>query len=147
MNKPLPPVWFLLAIVTMIALHYLLPVVRWLEGSWRWIGAAPIAAGLGLALTGNIRFRRAGTTIKPFEISSSLVTGWPFSICRNPIYLGLVLILAGIWIALGTLTPVAVIPLFIAWISFGFIRIEERMMEEAFGEAYRDYCRRVRRWI
>ena len=66
---------------------------------------------------------------------------------RNPIYLGLVLILAGIWIALGTLTPVAVIPLFIAWISFGFIRIEEWMMEETFGEAYRDYCRRVRRWI
>ena len=147
MKKPLPPIWFLLAVAAMTALHYLQPVVRWLQGPWRWIGAVPIAAGIALAVAGNVRFHLAGTTIKPFEVSSTLVTGWPFSMSRNPMYLGMVLVLTGIWMAQGTLTPVAVIPVFAAWITAGFIQIEERMMEETFGDSYREFRRRVRRWI
>ena len=55
--------------------------------------------------------------------------------------------LAGIFVVLGSLSPLVAIPPFIALIRTRFIAVEERMLEEAFGDAYRDYMKRVRRWI
>ena len=55
--------------------------------------------------------------------------------------------LVGIFLALGSLTPLAIIPPFVYIIRTRFIAAEERMLEDAFGGAYRDYRKRVRRWI
>jgi protein-S-isoprenylcysteine O-methyltransferase Ste14 len=100
-----------------------------------------------MAFTVNRRFKRAGTTIRPFEDSSALVTDGLFAFSRNPIYLGAVVGLLGIFVVLGSLSPLAVIPPFVTIIRARFIAVEERMLEAAFGDAYRDYMKRVRRWI
>ena len=62
-------------------------------------------------------------------------------------YLSMMLGLLGIFVVLGSLTPLAVIPLFFLVIRTRFVAAEERKLEETFGDAYRNYTRRVRRWL
>ena len=142
-----PPVWFAVAILLMFALHRFAPGPPWLEGPFRIVGALPFLGGLGLGIGGSAIFRRAGTTIKPFQESSKLVTKGPFRYSRNPMYLGMALGLVGIGIFLGTLMPLLLIPAFVWKITRGFIQHEEVMLESVFGDEYRDYMGRVRRWI
>ena len=83
----------------------------------------------------------------PFEPSTVLVTEGAFRFTRNPMYLGLVLLLAGIAIALGSVGALLPIPVFVWIIQAWFILGEERFLEEIFGEAYLAYKSRVRRWL
>ena len=94
-------------------------------------------------------FNAIGITIriKPFKRSSVLVTTGPYRYSRNPMYLGLVLILIGIAILQGSISPVLVIPVFIWLITNNIIKKEEKMLEETFGDAYLEYKKQVRRWI
>ena len=146
-RRVLPPVYFLLAIAIMVALHYVIPIARWLEAPWKWLGLVPILVGVAFAGTASAQFRRHGTPIKPFQLSSALVIGGAFRVSRNPMYLGMVSVLAGIGICLGTGSPFVVIPFFVWLISVRFIRVEEASLKEQFGEEFVSYMRRVRRWI
>ena len=146
-RRVLPPIYFFLAIAIMVALHYALPVVRWLGPPWRWLGLIPISAGVTFAVIANVQFARHQTTIKPFQLSSALVTGGIFRVSRNPMYLGMVMVLAGIGVCLGTLSPFAAIPLFVWLIRARFVRFEEASLEEQFGDEFLGYKRNVRRWI
>ncbi len=143
----MPPVYLLAAILAMVALGVWLPGRQVLEGPWRWAGLAPIVAGLGLVFWVARLFHQHGTTIKPGDVSSDLLTGGPFRISRNPIYLGMTSILIGLAIALGSLTPWLVVPLFVALVARNVIPVEESMLQETFGEQYTQYRARVRRWI
>ena len=143
----MPPVYFLLTILIMVALHYLAPLARWTVLPWKWLGLFPVLVGIWLGGVANILFRRNSTTIKPFEESSALVTAGPYRFTRNPMYLGMVLVLVGTAILMGTVSPIVVIPLFAWLIAVRFIRFEEAMLEGRFGETFVDYKRRVRRWI
>ena len=62
-------------------------------------------------------------------------------------YLGTIIILTGTWIALGTLSPLFVIPVFFYIIQEGFIKYEEKTLEESFAKEYPDYREKVRRWL
>ncbi|MEX2115025.1 MAG: isoprenylcysteine carboxylmethyltransferase family protein [Pirellulales bacterium] len=135
------------AILAMLALGVWLPGRQVIDGPWRWAGVVPIAAGLGLVLWVARLFRRHGTTIKPGQVSSDLLTGGPFRFSRNPIYLGMTSLLIGVAIALGSLTPLLVIPVFVALVACNVIPVEESMLQEKFGEQYTQYQARVRRWI
>ena len=143
----LPPCYFLGGIAVMVALDRFVPVVTLIEPPITYLGWVPFGLALAMALSVNWRFKRAGTTIRPFEDSSALVTDGLFAFSRNPIYLGAVVGLLGIFVVLGSLSPLAVIPPFVTIIRTRFIAVEERMLEAAFGDAYRDYMKRVRRWI
>ena len=92
-------------------------------------------------------FRRRGTAIKPFQESSALVTDGVYRFTRNPMYLGMVIGLTGVACMLGTVTPLLVIPIFIWVIRTRFIRVEEGMLAERFGDEYVQYQARVRRWL
>jgi len=146
-TKTLPPTFFLGAVVLTLILHFTLPLAQLIQYPWRLLGFVSLVAGIVLNLVADQAFRRHKTTVKPFEKSTALVTGGIFGLTRNPMYLGMELILLGGAIALGSLTP------FLAVVGMGvlfdriFIIPEEIMLEEIFGQAFRDYCRRVRKWI
>jgi len=143
----LPPIYFFLAIGVMVGLHYFSPIVHWIDDAWDWFGWVLIGLGVTLGLAGNVLFHSHDTTIKPYEESSALVTGGPYRVTRNPMYLGMALILMGIAVLCGTLTPFLVVPFFVVLINYRFIRMEEGMLGERFGDEYLEYKKRVRRWI
>ena len=143
----LPPVFFVLALGAMVLLHYALPGPRWLADPWRLLGSLLVFAAVTWVICAAVLFRIAGTAIKPYEQSSALVTEGPYRVTRNPMYLGMVVTLLGAGIMLGTTIPFIVVPLFAALIQARFILMEEGMLEAAFGQAYRDYKAKVRRWI
>lgn len=143
----MPPVYLLAGIIAMAALHWLLPGSVVLAAPWRWLGAVLVVGGLLFGLAAIRLFAKYKTTIKPGETSSHLMTDGPFRVSRNPIYVGMTLILAGIAMMLGSATPWLVLPVFVALIARNVIPVEETMMAEAFGAQYDQYRTRVRRWI
>lgn len=148
MPKPLvPPLWALLAGLAMLALHHRLPGPQWLAPPWTTLGLLPALIGIALAVWAARLFLRAGTPLEPWQMPTALVAAGPYRFSRNPMYLGLTLCLLGFAMWLGTATPPLVIPLFVAVITLGFIRPEERRLEQRFGAPYQDYKARVRRWI
>ena len=146
-KRVLPPAVLAVALIVMVALHFAWPGTQLLRYPLTLIGLLPLATGIALNLSVDRAFKVHRTTIKPFERPSFLVTSGAFRLSRNPIYLGMVLLLLGVALLLGTLTPLAVVPVFALWIDRGVIRFEERMLAETFGDAWRSYRRRVRRWI
>jgi protein-S-isoprenylcysteine O-methyltransferase Ste14 len=146
-RRLVPPVYFLLTLIAMALLDRLLPIVHLVPVPYSYVGWVPLAAGMWLTGSAYRGFVRAGTPIVPFERSTALVTSGSYRITRNPMYLGLVLILSGIAILFGTLSAWLPIPLFI-WILYSnFISREERFLEELFGQQYLTYKSRVRRWL
>lgn len=143
----LPPVYLLMAILSMIALDWQLPLAQWVHHPWTWLGAPLIVLGLVPAVSINAIFRKRGTTIRPFHESSTLVTEGFFRYSRNPIYVGMVMALIGVALSLGSASPWVVIPVFAIIIDVLVIRVEERMLRVTFGEQYVDYQSRVRRWL
>jgi protein-S-isoprenylcysteine O-methyltransferase Ste14 len=108
-------------------------------------------AGLGIlvVVAGTLEFRRAKTTINPvnIEAASSIVTGGVYRYTRNPMYVGLTLMLLG-WAAHIAAPIVLVGPVvFILYMTRFQIIPEERVLASKFGEEYRKYRKRVRRWL
>jgi protein-S-isoprenylcysteine O-methyltransferase Ste14 len=121
--------------------------------NWDWGGATRplgwLLVGIGLALFVStlITFWRHHTTVNPYQAASELCTGGPFRISRNPIYIGDWFILAGVSLLLHTWWPLLFAPLVWAMLRYGVIRHEEAHLEGKFGDAYRSYKTRVRRWL
>lgn len=103
----------------------------------------------GIAVAGLGQFYRRGTTISPISLekSSVLVTNGVYAFSRNPMYLSLLLILIAWFFWLGALSAVIGLPLFVLLMNYLQIKPEENMLNNLFGEAYRAYCRKVRRWL
>ena len=146
-RKIIPPVYLLLSIAVMVSLHFLFPGVTDLVFPWPLLGVIPLALGIGINLVADRSFKQHNTAVKPLEKSTALVTHGVFRVSRNPMYLGIVLILLGIALFLGSLTPYLVVFLFAIFIDIVFIRFEEKKLEETFGEAWLEYKKSVRRWI
>lgn len=106
-----------------------------------------MGAGLTLFTWTLATFWRHRTTVNPYKAASDLATDGPFRISRNPIYLGDWLIYTGVTLLLASLWPLAFAPLVWLIIRFGVIRHEEAHLEAKFGQPYRDYRTRVRRWL
>lgn len=144
---PLPPVYLLLCILTAVALHYLAPITTIIPNPYNWSGAAVVLLGVLVIVFPAAAFSGADTTIIPFRESSSLVVGGLYKYTRNPMYLGMVITLLGTDILLGSLTPFIIPIVFVIIINKMIISVEERMLEKAFGDEYRNYKKSVRRWI
>lgn len=145
--KVLPPTYLFIAIVIMVALHFLFPVAKFITLPWNVLGIIPLVLGIAMNLIADRAFKKVGTTVKPYEASRTLITEGVFRVSRHPMYVGFVLILLGIAIFMGSLMPYAIIMIFASLMDKIFIRVEERMLEETFGEAWLGYKKEVRRWI
>jgi protein-S-isoprenylcysteine O-methyltransferase Ste14 len=150
MKKPpkiLPPIWLLLTIGLMVLAHRYLPLIT-IPGSVPDLaGFALLAVGLIMILWSALGFGRAGTNVVPFREATALVTTGFYRISRNPMYLGMVLILAGGAFKLGSLGAFLPIPLFVLVIRSRFILGEEQFLEGIFGAEYLAYKNKVRRWL
>jgi protein-S-isoprenylcysteine O-methyltransferase Ste14 len=145
-----PPLMALAAVVLGLALDWLLPaylltvLLSWPERIV--IGVVLIAAGAALAIPAMRGFRSAGTHVEPWKPSTALVTGGIFGRLRNPMYVGLTLLLTGLSILLASDWMLVMTILFVPVIHFGVVRREERYLEAKFGDAYRQYKARVPRY-
>ncbi len=107
--------------------------------------------GLGalISIASLVSFSRARTTVDPTKphASTSLVTSGVYRVSRNPIYLGMFLLLLAWGVKLSNLVSIALTAGFVLYMTRFQIRPEERALEERFGEAFIAYKRRVRRWL
>ncbi len=147
MRKIVPPVLFVIAILMIGILHSLLPITHLLRPPDTLPGIILLLGGLGISAWHNRLFHRLGTNIHTFSEPGLLVTEGLFRFSRNPMYLGFAIALTGVALALGTLTPFLIVLLFVLIADRWYIPFEEQAMTEKFGEAYRDYAKRVRRWL
>ncbi len=111
------------------------------------LGWLAVGVGLALFVWTLWTLARHHTTVNPYRAASELCTDGPFRFSRNPIYLGDWFILVGVSLLLGTWWPLAFAPLIWVMLRFGVIRHEEAHLETKFGDAYRAYQARVKRWI
>lgn len=142
-----PPKWAIIDLALGLLLHGI-----WLflgGASWPLIGpgSAILLGGFGIMFWAWKLFHLRGTAVCPFETSARFILEGPYRFTRNPMYLGMTLILTGIAMVAGT-PPAFLAPLaFFLTIQLVFIPYEEKKMEETFGGAYHEYKRRVRRWF
>lgn len=113
------------------------------------IGLVIIAAGLVIDVVSVLDFFRHKTTVNPIALKkvSGLVTTGFYRLSRNPMYLGMLLVLLGWGIILGNLIGFSFLVLFVGVITQVQIKPEERILRELFPDDYPEYCQRVRRWI
>lgn len=143
----IPPVYFALAVVAMVALDRFLPIARLLDPAWFYAGVIAIIGGIALAVVAERLFARAETGVRPFTPSTAVVRTGPYRFTRNPMYLGMIIVLFGGFLLSGNLSPLLVIPVFFWRIHTHFVLHEEAHMERHLGQAYLDYKQSVRRWI
>lgn len=146
-TKIYPPFYLLLSIVVMVGLYKYLPLMIYKNSIIALIGMVIIIDGLLLVFLSAYRFKREGTAIKPFKESSKLVVTGLFAFSRNPIYLGMVLVLCGIALMLGSLSSFIIPVIFLIFIRQNFILKEEKHLFVQFGDEYCAYQKKVRRWL
>jgi protein-S-isoprenylcysteine O-methyltransferase Ste14 len=145
----LPPLIFLAFLVVATALEVAVPVpllaahpfARYLAG------AALAVCGFVLIAMGTSRFVAAGTNIPPNLPTTALVVDGIYGRTRNPLYLGTILVYLGLSVAAGSLWAILLVVPLLWVINVGVIAREERYLERKFGDAYRAYKVRVRRWV
>ena len=145
---PIPPPVLVVALLVMAGvLAKFLPIPRIPIPMHLAFGVLFMVLGIGLGGTGIVTFKMFGTPVRPGAEPTHFVTSGPYRITRNPMYLGLLLFLIG-WFFLNG-SPYFLLPpvLFFLAINYAQIPFEERFMVERFGEEYKSYCNRVRRWV
>lgn len=145
-----PPFIYAGLFVVGYALHRFVPLRLWpdaLPSAAR--AAAWVLVVIWAALGGSAvwLFRRAGTTPNPTKPTAAVVMHGPYRITRNPMYLGLVFLYLGLSIFVNSVWPLVLLPAVIALVQRFVIAREEAYLEAKFGEEYRAYKARVRRWI
>lgn len=129
------------------ALHLWPDAPRPLDRALDVAGWLLVAGGLALTYWGIATFRRLRTSVYPNRDASTLVSEGPYRFTRNPMYSGLTVAYVGGSIVIGSAWPLLHLPLVLALLYVLVIAREERHLTEAFGDSYRDYQRRVGRWL
>lgn len=143
-----PPFAWASAVIAGFALGWLAPVdfvpEDWPAGL---LGAVVFVLSLALAIWAIDTMTRAGTNVPTNRPTTAIVDGGPYRLTRNPIYLGMFGGLIGLGIAFDNLWLLLMLVPFALVIRYGVVAREESYLERRFGEAYRGYRQRVRRWL
>jgi protein-S-isoprenylcysteine O-methyltransferase Ste14 len=142
-----PPAYYVAGFLAGVALELIWPT-SWPSTGVR-VAAALIAGAAWLALDGaaTVFFRRAGTSMIPVNPTTALVTSGPYRVTRNPMYVGMAFLYVALAFALGVIWALLFLPAVIVAIDRLVIAREEPYLERKFGQTYRDYRARVRRWL
>lgn len=144
-----PPVYAIFVAVLMWLLHNYLPITQLISEPWNKVGIVLIVFAVSLDIWSLILFLKQKTTPNPMrpENTSEIVSNGLYKISRNPMYVGLLTILTGFAIWMGSLMPFIMLPLFFWIITEMQIKPEEKYLEDKFGDTYLDYKSKVRRWL
>ncbi|WP_428672731.1 methyltransferase family protein [Roseibium sp.] len=150
MRLKVPPVAvFAVAAILLYAGAWLLPQSSLVFPGQTFLSLFLAFAGLIPGGRAVLAFARKKTTVNPVapEKATVLVTGGIYRISRNPMYLGLLCLLLALAVYWGSLTALVIVPAFVWYMTEFQIKPEEEALTALFGDAYKDYCTRVRRWI
>lgn len=145
-NKAGRTLEFLLLLVLPFLTHYLLPVMVVIEKPYIYLGIVLMIVGIVLVVKASVKCKKAGNNFDLKSKSSKLVISGIYSYSRNPMYLGMLLWLIGIAVLLGTLSPFIYTVVFFVLTNY-MIFLEERKLEQVYGDEYLVYKSNVRRWI
>lgn len=145
-----PPIILLASLGLVVALEFVFPL-GWLPPALTLATALPgsvlfVFAG-ALGISGIVAFRRAGTNIEPYKPALVLVHDGPYRFTRNPMYLGLITLHLAITLLAGLDWGLILMPFFALTLHFGVVLREEAYLMGKFGQPYRDFLARTRRWI
>jgi len=142
-----PPLLFGGTLVLGLILHWIWPVALLPPLGARLLGIVLLALSGLLARSAEAAMKRAGTNVRPDQPTLAIVTDGPFRYTRNPLYLAASGLYVAVTLLVNTLWPLPLLPPMLVVLEWGVIRREERYLEAKFGEAYRVYRARVRRWL
>ena len=148
LNTKIPPP--IVAILFAVMIFYFSDSFAYVDLPFKiYISLFFVLLGFFITFSSARNFKKKETTVNPIkpEEASQLVTDGFFKITRNPMYLGMLLFLLGLSIYNGLIVGLVFLPLFVGYITFFQIIPEERAMIEIFGEDYKAYMKKVRRWI
>ncbi len=141
-----PPLLMAAAVAAGLLLHYLAPI-GWLAGmplvARGIVGGAMLLAAIVVNLQGFLGFQRAGTPVHPWKTTTTLVTTGVYDRVRNPMYLGMILLVTALGFLLASAWLLIFAALFLLILHFGVVRLEERFLELRFGDEYKRYKARV----
>jgi protein-S-isoprenylcysteine O-methyltransferase Ste14 len=141
------PVLASICLTAMFLMNLFFPLFPIVPLPFRLVGFLLSGAGFALCFTAKRQFEKAGTNFYPFNDPQKLVTGGLFRYTRNPMYLGLVVFLAGVWMVLGSLSPLAMVMVFLLAADRWYIPYEEHRLTAVFGKAYQAYQAKTPRWM
>ncbi len=147
MKKMNPPAFLVICSILMIAWDYWLPIIQLDHWAISVLGSVLIILGLITAKAGSDYFQKRGTNIETFSAPDILVSDGLYRYSRNPMYLGFVLIQIGLALVMGSLSASMICLFFILVMNSWYIKYEENIMFEIFGEAYMEYKAKTRRWF
>jgi len=143
-----PPLAWALAVIVAFALDWLMPLPFVPAAAPAgWLGGAVFVVALALFAWAIATITRAGSNVPTNRPTIAIVDTGPYRFTRNPIYLGMMLALVGLAIAFDSLWPLVTLVPFALVIRYGVVAREEAYLERMFGEVYRRYRARVRRWL
>ena len=148
LNTKIPPP--IIAILFAVMIFYFSDSFAYVDLPFKiYISLFFVLLGFFITFSSARNFKKKETTVNPIkpEEASQLVTDGFFKITRNPMYLGMLLFLLGLSIYNGLIVGLVFLPLFVGYITFFQIIPEERAMIKIFGEDYKAYMKKVRRWI
>ena len=102
---------------------------------------------MGIVLSARRVFVAHGTHLNPYKPTSAVVVTGIYRFSRNPIYIAFLLLLPAFALFANSLWFVLLVPVLLLFLDFGIVRREEDYLLKKFGDPYREYCVRVRRWI
>lgn len=143
----LPPVVTLVCALAIVGTGQMEGASHWHQGAWDIVGASLVLLGILLPVWGARAFKRHETNILPYKDPDNMVTDGPFKFTRNPMYLGMMLVLAGAATIVGTKLGLIFPLVFFGVANWWYIPFEESRMAEAFGDKFTEYKSQVRRWI
>ena len=146
-KKVMPTTWFLGFLFLTIVLHFLIENKISIPFPYNHTGWIFAGTGIVLNLWTDNLFKKWGTTVKPYLKPSQLILDGPFKISRNPMYLGMLMILAGTSILLKSVILLSIPVLYFIVMNIFYIRKEEQAMLQEFGPEYVSYKKKVRAWI
>jgi len=142
-----PPLLYLAGLALLVAAHLLMPLPILSSRALRIPGIVVALMGAILLVWGRRTMVAGGTNVHPGKPSLAIVDGGPFRFTRNPLYVSISLIFLGATLYLNEWTGFVLLVVLLLVMHFGVVRREERYLDAKFGQAYRDYRSRVRRWI